>query len=507
VPPDHPANVIPGIMQRIVRSKRSQSVAALAVCWLAAAFVFVLGPAQIGFMSDDHDLIATAAATPWLGRLEPHHYSPALAVLFKLTSQGAIGPVVWRGLAFLGHCVNILLLWRILVGRLAINRVAAWAATFWFSMNAPGFEALAWACALGYVGLTALILLAVELSLRQPEEFSWPAAVALAFLQLAAYAVWDWAVLMAPVVALSYLASPRPLAGEGQWVRASASEDTGLLRTAPPWLRAAAFFAPMIACWAAVPIVKWCAGITLGYHVSIDVVRAGYFLLTAPLRGIYPQGTASLYKSPAGLAAATVAIVLLAASSRSDRRIRWAALLFVLCQVPYALFGAPESRYFYLGIAFLASAVALAVGRIRHKRLRLAALVTLAAINALWAVDRSILWKGAYREAVRVKEAVEAIAAREAEKPLVIVNLPDRYGPADLVWRPYVWRNGLAAIRAPIARVNTPDCPFNWIDSDIPAMAAGQIASKYAGQPICEVIYADPADWRVFAVVPWAVRP
>ena len=123
----------------------------------------------------------------------------------------------------------------------------------------------------------------------------------------------------------------------------------------------------------------------------------------------------------------------------------------------------------------------------------------LVVMNAVWAVDRAALWKGAYREAQRVKAAIEA-EMQNLPGPTVVVNLPDRYGPADMMWRPYVWRNGLIAFNGEITRVNTPGVPFTWDVSDTPVMERSDIRKRYPGYKLIEVTYAEPHDWRHFAV-------
>jgi hypothetical protein len=506
-------------------------VLAVALCWAAAVAIFALGPAQIGFVSDDYDLLATAGATPWLRPLEEHHYSPVLAALWKLSSQDAIGPKTWHGLALAAHCANILLWWLILVRRLSVARFLAWMAALLFALNAPGFEALAWACALGYVLVTTCILIAVYLALSQTSEVAKTSEVfstkwALAILQLAAYAIWDWAAILAPIVLVSHVLfsdssdrrarrlrvgyvmpadsakSMMSFLCSSPFARADGEQRRGIILSL---IHGARWFGPMFACWAAVPIVKRSLGIALGYSVSLDLARSAYFLLTAPLRTVYPWGEAALFKSPAGLAAAGLVVLFFVLGSRADRRIGWASALFLLCQGPYALLGAPESRYFYLGTGFLACAAVIGLARLPPKIMRSHALllIALVGVHGLCSVGRALLWKEAYLEAVHVKSALEALAAGEPERELVVVNLPDRYGPPGLVWRPYVWRRGLSAFHARIVRVNTPGCPFTWAESGIPAMPPERIASEYRGRRICEVIYAEPNRWQAFAVVPW----
>ena len=160
------------------------------------------GPARIGFLSDDFDLLARAGSAPWLYPIEAHHYSPVIAALFKLTAQGVIGAAAWHLLALAAHGVNILLVWLILVRGLGIARPYAWVATMLFALGAPGFEAIAWAAGLGYVLVESTLLAAVYVSLvargpRTTALLRWGTLL----LQLAALAIWDWGALLLPIVA------------------------------------------------------------------------------------------------------------------------------------------------------------------------------------------------------------------------------------------------------------------------------------------------------------------
>jgi len=173
--------------------------------------------------------------------------------------------------------------------------------------------------------------------------------------------------------------------------------------------------------------------------------------------------------------------------------------MFFVCQIPYVLFGAPESRYFYLACPFLYLSLVLSASHLPGRKIRLAVVLALVAMNAVWAVDRAALWKGAYREAQRVKTAIEA-RMQHRSGLIVVVNLPDRYGPDNLMWKPYVWRNGLIAFHGEIIRVNTPGVPFTWDAADILVMARSDIRKAYPGHKLIEVTYAEPYDWRHFAI-------
>jgi hypothetical protein len=260
-------------------------------------------------------------------------------------------------------------------------------------------------------------------------------------------------------------------------------------------------------------IGRTACGYSPGYsNVPLSFFRVGYFLLTSGVRIVFPNGSIHFCRSPWGLAWTLGIVVFLAAWSRFDVRIRLLTVLFFLWQGPYVVFGATESRYFYLGSVFALGAVVLGITQFRRRWLGFGLVFALVVCHAVWSFDRALLWKGDYREAQRIKARLEALAAGAPDGQLVVVNLPDHYGPPDLLWKPTMWRNGVQAIRAQIHRVNTPDCPFSWVDSGIPTMSREAIAAQYPRQPICEVMWSEPVSdsssgqWQHFVVVPWKVH-
>ena len=64
-----PGHARPGKFSPSVRAKVWTATVILS-CWLAAAVVFCAGPARIGFLSDDFDLLARAGSAPWLYPIE-----------------------------------------------------------------------------------------------------------------------------------------------------------------------------------------------------------------------------------------------------------------------------------------------------------------------------------------------------------------------------------------------------------------------------------------------------
>jgi hypothetical protein len=431
-------------------------------------------------------MIHYAGAAPWLHPLGTQHHCPLISVLLKLTDRGVIGSGTWHGLALAGHGVNIILLWLILTRLLAVARPYAWAITMLFALNASGFEATVWAGCLGYVLVETTILMAIGLALAAGPQSKALVRWGMLLLQIVAFAIWDWGLLLLPIVAASYLLY--------HWPRKTCrpAEAAGLL-----W--------PMAAGWALmVVLVKLSFGYSPGYAIAFDPVHRAYYLLTAPVRCLYPNGLYAFYHSRVGLGLALAVLVVLALGSWLDLRIRLLAGLFLLCQVPYILLSGPESRYCYLSSAFLFAAVVLPLAGGSVRAWKMGLLVVLVGFHAFWSWQRADLWKTAYREAQAVRMAVDAAAPGDSRTPLVVVNLPDSYGPPGLMWRPYMWRNGLTAFGRQIIRVNTPGSPLGWAESGIAQVPREQIRSRYPDSVICEVMFSREDDWRHLEVRRWS---
>ncbi len=521
IPPLEPPR--PGRSSPAPRSSTLWTGAAILSCWLAAAGLFCAGPARIGFLSDDFNLIARAGVVPWLHPIEPHHYSPVMAALFKLTAQGVIGSGTWHLAALLVHGANILLLWLILVRGLAVARPYAWVITMLFALGAPGFEAIAWASSLGYVLVEATVLAAVWLSLSAPPPrgetlVRWGTPL----VQLAALAIWDWGIMLLPIVAACCcFRAYRPLPTEPRTLAQSASE--GALRHGLTWFlprlrfglvscceqlpaalrRSVSLLWPTAVAWIGVLLVKFSCGYSAGYQRSFDPIRQGYYFLTSPIRCLYPNGLAAFYWSAAGLGLALVLMVFLAVRCRSDARIALLVGIFLLCQLPYVFFAAPTSRYYYFSSPFFFAAAVLAVAPWKSRAGKVGLLAAVLGLHACWAWQRADLYQGAYRQSQAVWRTIEAAAPGDARTPLVVVDLPDSYGPPGLMWSPNMWRNGVSAFHRELIRVNTPGCPFAWPPSGIPELSRAEILARYRHSDVCAVSYAAEGDWRSFQVERW----
>ena len=433
-----------------------------------SAAIFLAGPGQVGFLSDDYDLIQMASTSSWL-HVKAHDFSPVMVSLLKATSAGWLGHGSWLFLTFSAHCCNIALVWFILLRRFKAPRLQAWTITLLFVLNAPGFEALAWATCVVYVLVTVWILLGVWLvlcpDLQRRKRTRW----LLAALQALALLTWDWGILFAPIMLLcftySYTCSQAPpgialLAGSAcigceakPRCQCAARRSLGTRESLRPAMgmcrEGLALLWPTFFCWAILLLVKAVLGCSFGYSVALDPMRSAYYLLTAPVRSLFPNGVATFYRSPLGLGIAACVVLVLGGLSLVDRQVRLATCVFLLYQVPYVLLGMPESRYFYAGALFLFIVLVLGTERVRRS-FGLGLAVILIGSHALWSVERAVLWKGAFREAQQIKSALEQAGGVPSDSPLVVVNLPDHYGPEGLIWRPYMWPPRAVGLPSPV---------------------------------------------------------
>ena len=122
----------------------------------------------------------------------------------------------------------------------------------------------------------------------------------------------------------------------------------------------------------------------------------------------------------------------------------------------------------------------------------------LAASSLWWAMERSLLWRSAWLQAQMFRERI--LALPEAGSGLVIVNLPDSYGPEGLIWRPYVWRNGMPGIGRSFERVNTPGAPFTWEAGPVPVLPRDSIPARYPGAAIYEAVHSRQGSQVVFSL-------
>ncbi len=150
------------------------------------------------------------------------------------------------------------------------------------------------------------------------------------------------------------------------------------------------------------------------------------------------------------------------------------------------LFGALQSRYAYISSAFLAAAVMNAAAMMKRKHLSMAIMTILVVSHGWFAFQRSRLWLDAYRCADSLKTDINSIHIPE-DMELVIVNLPGQCGSKDIIWKPFLWHNGMSAFKRNFIRIRTPDSLHVTPNPAVPVLTDTQILAQFRDARIYRV--------------------
>jgi hypothetical protein len=453
------------------------------ICIFTAS-IHLSGSFWTGFISDDYELMKKAEHTSFLDPLETHHQSFFILSLFKLASKGHLSPLVWHFLALLAHFANVIIVFFIARRGFDFSHNFALILSLLFALNPAGYEAIAWPSVVGYVYVAIPLLLSLLLVLNTDRARVKLHGFIVAVLQFVAFLIWDWGILLMPILCVCivlFILPTRRLS-----IRKSIE-----------------FIAPTIFCWLFVMTFKFLTGYSVGYHIlPPEPITAIKYFLGSPLLGLFPYQSLGFYQSTAGIMLVILLLLLLFFFSIRYIFVRFLVALFFLCQLPYVFFAAPQSRYFYFSILFMYASILFVISKIPKRSIQMALLTAFITINAIWAYDRSRLWRGAYEQAQEVKRQIEIIPLGMNEK-LLIVNLPDHYGPEDMIWPPFMWRHGISVFDRTFELVNTTGCPYTYERSGIPFMDRSSIERSFKGMTIFEVVYEKTGDWKRFKVLPF----
>lgn len=468
--------------------KDTAAFAVLLIGLLALLYGKAIG--SVGFLSDDWSLIHRAANAPFWLPAEQHHYSVVINLLFKGVALGVLNAASIHVLALSFHAINAFLIYVLLRDVLRCSPWESKAVAVLFAISPAGLEAVVWCCAIGYVLCACWILLGLYVFWKGGgPPVSMPQAWLLAGLQLVAFLCWDWGLVLAPgLAALCFVSA-------------------GSARGVPSLMRLRALW-PLLGMWLALVAFKRAIGQDFGYAVNAPFQMVSNFV-TVPLLGMLPQFTKGFYASLPGMAMALVCFA--AAVWTAWKNATAAAMLLLLCawQLPLVLLGYPQSRYFYL-LDFSVYVIAVLFFKEAGRLSRLLpgkckALsdyffrilpMGLACAYFFWSSARISWWQGASEQAQQIYEQIEAVSGAEA-KPIVVVNMPDRYGPEGMIWLPYLWRCGMAHFSKPFDLAYTMDCVH--APSDISALAAprGTLARRYPDHALYEVVSRQQGDGQV----------
>jgi hypothetical protein len=376
---------------------------------------------DVGFLSDDWDILKRIGDASIFSSVEQHHYSPFVSAIFKLTGYYEWSPAWIHLVAFFLHGVNIYLVLK-LCGRMGLNTWEKWVTGTLFALSPAGFEALAWCCAIGYILCTTWILVALRLMVSARDEDFPFVSYRIAFLQVLAFITWDWGILLMPLVAVA------------KWLYREEKGFRGLV--------------PGSVVWLLVVGLKKVLGFSYGYDLNppLEAVKhvGASFMLT-----VWPEFSKTFYTSVWGMGLAAVTALVFFSFSLRDKVSRLGILLFIVSVLPVALIGYPQSRYVYLAAIFLYWGVARLSDK-SHLAKGFALLYICAAV--IWTVERRDVWIEADLQANFYRKNVEE-ALIHHEK-VALANVPDQVSGYDLVWLPTVWRCGLECLQPNVIVMN-----------------------------------------------------
>ncbi len=386
---------------------------------------------DVGFLSDDWDLLKRTQDVSIFAQMEQHHYSPFVAGVFKFVGYWGLSPVWIHLAAFLIHGINIYLVLG-LCGRLGLTHWEKWVAGILFALSPAGFESLAWCCAIGYILCSTWMILALKIYLRKiagddhflerGEVRSNYASYQIAVLQLLALATWDWGILLTPLLCVV------------GWVYFREKVPKGLF--------------PTVVMWVGLLAIKKFSGFSVGYEIN-PLSKAFFNLGTSFMLTIWPEFSRSFYTSMWGVGLAAVTMLLFVWVAVRDKISRLGLALFFVSMVPVALAGYPQSRYVYFSAIFLYWVFARALDRSSWGRV---AAVVYVVSAIFWTIERRDVWLETDLQARFYKNAVEA--GKEAYGKVALPNVPDQVKGFDLVWLPVVWRCGTECFGSDVVIMN-----------------------------------------------------
>ena len=444
-------------------------------------FIHLFTTLSIGYISDDYSLINNAKYGTNLWSL---HYSPMFRFLWECSASGSLSALDWHLLTFGFHIINTLIIFLIAQKCFHLSlRMALFSAVL-TSLNPAGIEALAWSCSAGYVLTAALIYFSIYFLFSRHEVVSFNQNVltgfTLAIIQLAAFLTWDWGILIFPVLLVCSLIIDKPYAF--------------------CWKDSVLRLGPICLCWVIGAYLRATSDYSYSWqHNSWDTMLK--FALGSPMLGLFPNFDKTFYSSAWGILSGSLLLVFLIWTALKSRIALALLVCYFLSILPWVLGGNPSGRYFYIPMSFIYLILAIGLQKIPYKTLSAFGIVFLISCELYLAYTRASLWKQAYVESQNLKFQVETIALEAAVNPIIIVNMPDSYGPNDLAMRPQMWFCGLNALYPNIKIVKTSDCNYIWK----PTAAyhdRNSIVSKYNQNELYEVVYQTTDNWKSFALVP-----
>lgn len=435
-------------------------------------FVFLT---QIGFMSDDYTLMVSIEKGDELWHL---HHSPLLEYFWKWTALKGIGAFYWRIFVLSIHVANVCLLYLISHRQLKLNFFQTLFLCACFAMSPAGIEALAWTCSAGYVLTVFWIFLAWQLFFKWQETTKtlFLKGMFLAALQVAAFFTWDWGILLFPILAIFALTR----------------EDYG---------RSVKLLLPTVFCWVVGSALRLFSSYGIVWQQN-SLERKFQFLLGAPFLGFFPNITKEFYSTWSGLLVIGLFVAFIYYAAISNRYALASMVCFFLSIFPWVNGGNPSSRYFYVSMPFIFIAVAIGIGKIKNQFVALSLAGFFLLIQLAFTYERDVLWKKAFEQSQNISEAAKDIL-KHSSNLVVLVNIPDAYGPEKMPMRPQMWFSGFNQLFPDIKVVKARGCPFIWTRGTVP-FSRQEISDAYQGSTLYEAVYRSQNDWQEFKLIPFA---
>jgi hypothetical protein len=418
----------------------------------------------IGFISDDFTLIHSAKTQSPLWSL---HYSPVMEFLWNCTASGSMTALTWRIIAFSLHLINGVLLFAIARQGFRLAFLPSFFAGILFLLNPAGLEAVVWSCSLGYVATATWLFSSMYIFLnfhkgRVGQNQAW-ISIVLALMQIGAFFTWDWGIVLFPVLAVF------------------AMTNNSLWKA--KWL-----LAPMSFCWGIGTLIRLSSQYQLSWQHN-SFIKMSEFLLGSPFLGLFPNFEKGFYSTVIGISLSLVLLGYLFWISYHNRMARACLLSYCICVYPWISGGNPSGRYFYIPMTFIYLILAIVIEQMRQLHVKIFVPLFIG-IAMYLSYERAHLWNLAYFESRKLLRDIEQIAAGDSPKKLLIVNLPDAFGPTTMSMRPQMWFSGFQSLFPDIKVLKTKDCPFVWHFGR--PVSRSHIAANYSDHQIYEVVL-DPA--------------
>jgi hypothetical protein len=223
-----------------------------------------------------------------------------------------------------------------------------------------------------------------------------------------------------------------------------------------------------------------------------DFVTAARFLFGSPLLGLFPNLNKESYFSVPILFLFVAMVLFLGRAAWKQGIVLALLICFFGAVVPWVRGGNPSSRYFYLAMPFLYLALTLALQQLKSQYIAWG-IATALLVSQFWSTyERAVLWVEADQQAhALMKEVVVLLSTFPSEK-MVIVNVPEAYGPQQMPMRPQMWYCGfkeyLRGRNIDVALVKTDDSPFVWERSP-DRLSRDAVAAAYPEKTLYEVVY------------------